>query len=91
MEFTFTTNTNTSPKIEGCGKLVCSKYTLEGNFHNGFMEGKGKKTDSNGAIYEGDFQQGLPWGKGKDTYSNGAIYEGDRKSGLHGGRGEYSG
>jgi 1-phosphatidylinositol-4-phosphate 5-kinase len=48
---------------------------FEGQFKDGYKDGKGKFAWQNGATYDGDFKIGYMWGRGTLRKGNG-IYEG---------------
>lgn len=64
-----------------------SAYTYTGECKNGYADGKGVSTWSDGRRYQGDFKNGRKDGKGIDTWSDGSRYEGDFKNGLQDGKG----
>jgi hypothetical protein len=67
--------------------LLSGSSTTVGNFVNGKIEGKGKRTYSNGNVYEGEFLNDMPNGKGKLVRTDGAIYIGNFLSGKYSGYG----
>jgi hypothetical protein len=62
----------------------------EGDFVEGRLHGKGKRTYNDGAVYIGDFVNGLRHGKGKTTNANGDVHEGDYANGNSHGKGKYT-
>ncbi len=67
----------------GPGELVWSASGIPeygrqtGNFVQGKLEGKGKRSFHNGEVYEGTFVGGQQRGPGVKLFSNGDRYEGD--------------
>jgi len=56
--------------------------TYEGNFVEGFGNGKGKQVYNCGTIYEGDIEDSEPIGYGKWTYANGNTWVGRAQDGM---------
>ena len=62
-----------------------SKY--EGEIKNGFPNGQGTETFSNGEMYIGEWKEGKEHGQGTKTYSVGGKYVGEWKDGKRDGQG----
>lgn len=60
----------------------------EGEFKDGYPNGKGKMICNNGDIYECEWKNGMPNGMGKCTYANGNVYEGEFIDGARSGKGK---
>lgn len=73
------------PDGQGCLKEA-EGTTLDGEWKNGHLHGKGKISDLHGnLIYDGTFKHGRRDGLGKQVFENGDEYEGDWKDGrMHG-------
>ena len=69
---------NESGQFQGHGKLTnCEKGSYDGNFVNGYKQGKGTYEFKNGIVYEGDYQKNIRQGHGKLINPGGKIaYEG---------------
>jgi hypothetical protein len=52
------------------------------------MNGKGKYTWPDGAVYDGDWKDDIKNGEGKSTYPDGIVYEGDFKDDKKNGMGK---
>jgi hypothetical protein len=77
----------TYPQFIGQDRINQTYY--EGDFEEGQMTGKGKKTYYDGNYYEGEFLNGQRHGHGMETYhSQKAAYEGQWVNGLKCGAGE---
>lgn len=50
--------------------------SYEGDWKDGMMHGKGKKTWANGKFYEGDLERGKSHGKGKQIFPDGRTFHG---------------
>jgi hypothetical protein len=61
----------------------------EGEFQNGFPNGNGTYTFTNGAKYVGEFKNGRQDGQGTYTYIDGGIYTGEFKDGSRHGLGTH--
>lgn len=61
----------------GEGKYKCKEYEYDGNWENGWMNGKGVIRFSNGDRYEGEFVENQIFGKGIYYFANGNTYEGE--------------
>lgn len=60
----------------------------KGEYHEGFMHGKGNYYWHNGGHYEGEFKFGCISGEGVEYYSSGNIYSGQFSQGKKHGKGE---
>ena len=69
-----------SPSLSGTGIFINSiGEMLEGNFHYGLLNGKGKKTWANGDVYIGEFKDGYLHGQGKKMLNHGQVRSGEFK------------
>ncbi|CAD8093183.1 unnamed protein product [Paramecium sonneborni] len=73
------------------GIYYFNDVTLQGQFQNNLLHGRGKSKFKDGTIYEGGYERGVRSGYGKliDIYGN--IFEGQFKNGLLNGDGEFVG
>ena len=55
----------------------------------GSIEGKGKMTYEDGAVYEGEFKDGVRNGFRKYTWNSNKYYEGEWSNGNQNGKGVY--
>lgn len=60
----------------------------EGEWKDGRMNGRGKRSCFNGQIYEGEWKDGRASGSGKVTFPIGGNYEGEWRDGCKNGRGK---
>ena len=74
--------------LNGNVTVYFSDLKYEGDISNGFREGNGKATYTNGDIYEGEWKNNIRKGRGKMTYTNGDIYEGNWKNNVKEGIGK---
>jgi hypothetical protein len=63
------------------------KATVEGEFKDDFLEGRGVKSFDNGQKYEGDFRKGIEEGKGTLSMIDGRKFEGPFSNGKPNGKG----
>lgn len=76
--------------MHGEGTISNETYTYKGNFKDGFFNGNGKITYSNGISYEGEFQNSLYHGKGIFFDEDGSRYEGEFKDNYYNGEGTFT-
>lgn len=63
------------------------KFSLEGDFKDDLLEGRGLKRCENGQVYEGEFKKGLEEGRGVLTMIDGRKFEGPFSNGKANGKG----
>ncbi len=83
------TNTGTFKHgmLNGHGKIVLARRTLEGEFKDNVQFGRGTWVWPDGTRYEGNFANGKFEGQGKFVYSGGGNFVGLFKNGQMSGRG----
>jgi hypothetical protein len=60
--------------IQGYGRFICvNGIYYEGEFNNGYFDGKGKYVFESGKFYEGEFKNGKFHGWGILSDNNGLI------------------
>ena len=70
------------------GKAEITGMTLEGEFSNWSLNGKGTITDQTNTVTKGAFVDGVINGVGTQTLADGSHYEGEFKSGMRHGKGQ---
>lgn len=63
------------------------RATLEGDFKDDLIEGRGQKKFENGQVYDGEFKKGLEEGRGTLTMIDGRKFEGPFSNGKANGKG----
>lgn len=63
------------------------KASLEGDFKDDFLEGRGLKRFDNGQVYDGEFKKGVEEGRGTLTMIDGRKFEGPFSNGKANGKG----
>ena len=56
-------------------------YSYDGDWHKGYMEGRGVYLFDDDLKYEGEFKASKPHGQGSTTYPGGQSYTGAWKNG----------
>jgi hypothetical protein len=80
-------NTDSGCRVLAAHPVADLKVSWTGACQNGYAEGGGTLTWSNGNRYEGEVHAGVANGKGKYYWANGDSYEGDFKEGHRDGVG----
>ena len=80
-------NTDSGCRVLAVHPVADLKVSWTGACQNGYAEGAGTLTWSNGNRYEGEVRAGVANGKGKYYWVNGDSYEGDFKEGHRDGVG----
>ena len=71
----------------GLGVYTAKEYEYEGNWDEGWINGKGRITYANHDVYEGNFVENQLYGQGYYQFSNGNSYEGEFVDGKFNGLG----
>lgn len=74
----------------GLGSLTHCGESYTGNWVRDIIEGQGKYTFGNGAVYEGKFKGGKYQGTGTFTWPDGSSYSGDWESNVMEGTGTFT-